>query len=147
MRELANRLQHMGCINRDIRLAISLASPYCDRLLSLRADFSFECGQLLNQLTGKLYTHEHARAASRLLDAYVAMHRLMNAHQQRWSSAEIGRDPDGYIASSQGMNAAIINFLEVAMGIVDDAAAPLRFESSSASAFAPAPTVRLTGTR
>jgi|GEM_PF-4183434 len=142
MREVANRLQHMGCINRDIKLAVSLTAPHCDRLLSLRADFSFECGQLLNQLTGKLSAYEHARAASRLLDAYVTMHRLITAHQQRWTMGEVARDPDGYIASSQGTHGAVINFLEDALGIVHDAATLSR----SSPAFSAAPPVRLTGT-
>ena len=144
MRDVANRLQHMGCINRDIRLAISLTGPHCDRLLSLRADFSFECGQLLNQLTGMLAAHEHGRAASRLLDAYVTMHRLITAHQQRWSISAIERDPDIYVASSQGMHAAVINFLDDALGIVEEVAAPSRHRAEVPHA---ATQFRRTGTR
>lgn len=142
MRDVVNRLEHMGCINRDIRLAVALTGPNCEQLLSLRADFSFECGQLLNQLTAELAEHQHARAASRLLDGYVAMHRLLTGHQQRWSQGKIARDQDGYVTSSHAVYAAVINFLEDSLSIVQAALAP----TAPISAFAPVGAVRLTGT-
>jgi hypothetical protein len=121
MRELANRLKRLGCINRDIRLAVAMTGPNCDQLLTLRADFSFESNQLLNQLTGKLVQTDQARLASRILDAFVSMQQVISSHQQKWSLAEVGRDPDGYIARSRQVQDCVIHFLEEALDQVDEA--------------------------
>ena len=121
MREVANRLERLGCINRDIRLAAAMTGPNCDQLLTLRADFSFESSQLLNQLTGKLVQTEQARLASRILDAFVSMQQVISGHQQKWSLLEVERDPEGYIAGSRRVQDCVIRFLEEALDEVDEA--------------------------
>ena len=126
MREVANRLERLGCINRDIREAAALAGPNCDQLLTLRADFSFESNQLLNQLTGKLVETDQARLASRILDAFVSMQQVISGHQKRWSLVEVERNPDGYIAGSRQVQDCVIHFLEEALDEVDDAAMAAR---------------------
>ena len=147
MREVANRLEHMGCINRDIRLTAMLTGPACDRLIALRADFTFESNQLLNQLTAKLTGYEQARLASRILAAFVSMQQLLTGHQQSWTSAEVERDPDGYIAASLKVHAVVINFLEGALDAVEIAARPQGNDRPAISPFAQAAPDRLTGTR
>ena len=102
------------------------------------SDFDFE---LPESLIAQHPTAE--RSASRLLDGYVSMHRLLTGHQQRWSQTEIARDQDGYVTSTYAVHAAVINFLEDALAIVRAALAP----PAPISAFAPAGAVRLTGTR
>ncbi len=144
MREIANRLEHLGCINRDIRLAIAMTGPHCDRLVTLRADFSFECSQLLNQLTARLATTEHARIASRILDAFVTMQQSLGQHQQQWTTDEIRREPEGYIAASFRVHTAVINFLEDALDGIENAVFAARGRRSAPSAFAGEADIRLT---
>ena len=121
MREVANRLERLGCINRDIRLAAAMTGPNCDQLLTLRADFSFESNQLLNQLTGKLVQTTQARLASRILDSFVSMQQVISSHQKKWSLLEVERDPEGYIAGSRQVQDCVIRFLEEALDEVDEA--------------------------
>lgn len=141
MREVINRLEHLGFINRDIRLAIAVHSPTCDQLSTLRADFSYECSLLLNQLTAKLSSHEHARTAWQLIDLFVVMHRTLAAHQQRWTVREIKQAPESYLAEAQLIHSQIINFIEQGLDYARASIAPLPQPE-----FAPSLTVRLTGT-
>jgi len=142
MREVANRLEHMGWINRDLQLAVAITGPKSDRLCELRADFSFEGNQLLNQLTGMLAQLDHAQLASRLIREFVAMHQMLSQHQQHWSPSQIARDPEGFASKARQMNAAIINFIEGALEAISAAVSP----KEPTSPFAPQPGVRLTRT-
>jgi len=144
MRDVANRLERLGCINRDIRLAVAKTGPNCDHLLTLRADFSFESSQLLNQLTGKLGENEQARLASRILNAFVSMQQMISSHQQKWSLAEIERNPDEYVADSRLVQASVINFLEESLDVVDDATIAA---SDTSRPFAEPAPIWLTATR
>jgi len=145
MREVANRLERLGCINRDIRLAVAMTGPPCDWLLTLRADFSFESNQLFNQLTGKLADTDQARLASRILDAFVSMQLMISGHQQKWSLVEVERNPDGYIAGSRQVQDCVIRFLEEALDEVDEAVMAARaVPAGQAADVAP---IRLAGTR
>ena len=145
MHEVTSRLERMGCINHDIRLAAAMTGPSCDRLLALRADFSFEANQLLGQLTGKLLETEQARLASRILDAFVSMQKVILRHQQDWPFAEVERDPDGYVAGARQVQSAVIGFLEDALDEVDEAARAARGRQAEPAAL-PAP-IRRTGSR
>ena len=145
MREVANRLERLGCINRDIRLAVATTGPPCDRLLTLMADFSFESNQLFNQLTGKLADTDQARLASRILDAFVSMQLMISGHQQKWSLVEVERNPDGYIAGSRQVQDCVIRFLGEALDEVDQGAMAARALRAGQSP--DAVTFRLTGTR
>jgi hypothetical protein len=142
MRELANRLERMGCINRDIRLAVAMAGPQSPQLAGLRADFSFECNLLVNQLTAMLAVPTQAQLASRLLDQFVLMRRSTAAYQKRWTISESERDPDGFDASTHEVNVGALNFIEDAFEAVT--AAPTSPRASYA--FAPGSDLRLTGT-
>jgi hypothetical protein len=146
MREVANRLERLSCINRDIRLAVTMLGPQCDRLLTLRADFGFECTQLLNQLTAKLAINEHAWVASRILDTFVSMQQMLTGHQARWSARNVEADPDGFIAASAEVHAKVINFLETALEAIDEVTIQAGRRRHDSKAIAHGEPVRLTGT-
>ncbi len=143
MQDLTSRLEQLGSINQGILKAVKNEGPQCAELLVLRADFSFECNQLLNQLTASLNEHQHGRLASRLLGEFISMHQMLSLHQQKWPPFEIARDPESYLTRSQTINAAVIKFIETAIRSISEAfVAP-----TATSPFAETAPVRLTGTR
>lgn len=146
MLELVERLERMGRINRDIRLATSNASPRCDRLVALRGDFNFECSQMLNRLTAHLACHVNARAISRIQDDILSMHQMLAQHQQRWSVFEIERDPASYAAQSKSVHVQVIHYLEqahAALAAISDGPNPAL--GAPSDPFAPEARVRLIG--
>ena len=115
MLELVESLQRLDTINRDIREQVDGTRRLPPRLLELRGEFNVNCGQFLQSLTGLTGAGTHARLLSRLQDDFLTMHRMLAEHQQRWTLAEISRDPDGYVASTQRVHGQVLAFVDNAL--------------------------------
>jgi hypothetical protein len=133
MFELTERLERMAQINRDIRVAAATAIANCDRLVALRADFNFECNELLNNLTGLMAGQHRTRLISRLQTGVVSMHRMLSEYQRRWPIVQIKLDPEGYFTSSAQVHIYVVRHIENSLGALAVAATPVR----QAERFAP----------
>jgi len=115
MFELVERLERMAKINRDIRVAAASAIASCDRLLALRADFNFECAELLNNLTGLMIDQDHSNLISKLQHEVVSMHQMLGHHQRRWPIDEIKTDPEGYLSNSAAVHSHVLRYIETSL--------------------------------
>ena len=125
MFELVERLERMGQINRDIREAAATAVADSDRLVQLRADFNFECNELLNNLTGLMTEQDGTSLVSRMQDEVVSLHQVLSQFQQRWTIAEIKINPDGYFTGSSEVHTYILGYIENSLSSLALAATPI----------------------
>ena len=115
MFELVERLERMARINRVMRVAAASAIASCDRLLELRADFNFECKELLDNLTALMVDQEHSRLISKLEHEVVSMHQMLGHHQRQWPIAVIKSDPEGYLANSAAVHVYVLQYIETSL--------------------------------
>lgn len=125
MFDLVERLERMGQINRDIREAAATAVADSDRLVQLRADFNFECKELLNSLTGLMTDQDRTRLISRMQEEVISLHQILSQYQQRWTISDIRLDPDGYFTDSSQIHAYILGFIENSLRSLALAATPI----------------------
>jgi len=141
MFELVERLERMGEINREIREAAATAIAGSDRLVQLRADFNFECNELLNSLTGLMTEQDRTSLVSRMQAEVVSLHQILSQFQQRWTIAQIKLDPDGYFGDSSQVHVYIVGYIQNSLGSLALAATPI----GMALAIAPDDDVALLG--
>jgi len=125
MFDLVERLERMGQINLDIREAAATAVADSDRLVQLRADFNFECKELLNSLTGLMTDQDRTRLISRMQEEVISLHQILSQYQQRWTISDIRLDPDGYFTDSSQIHAYILGFIENSLRSLALAATPI----------------------
>ena len=105
-------LLRMDQINTQLRYAALRRDPSRSGLIvSLRHDFTEECGNFIKELTASSNIASDPRLLFELQERLDAMRRSLATHQSKWQASEIERDPAGYSQAKDRIHAMVGQFI------------------------------------
>jgi hypothetical protein len=112
MQELEAVLLRMDRINTRLHDALSRFDPHNTTLLvSLRQDFTAECGNFIKELAADPQLSANPRLLERLQNMLDVMRAGLAHHQTRWQLSAIGHDPAGYLVARNIVHGRISQFI------------------------------------